>query len=349
MRIVAFLGSRSLKVMVPLCSIGITPHMIESNSPSKADRLRALRSLFGHIRENDAILIDYPGISALVAVLIAKWYRKKVVLRLRGDIWLESQRDSLFRRVLRSFVAGRVVLNSDALIFVSEYLSKVVCSKIGLDTEKCFVAYAPLRPEFLSGNDGSESNHLSHKSRRTIVSVTNFKFKGKADALARFLPIMNALLSRGLDCEWLILGEGKYFDCFVNALADYPVLQQRVHLIGWKSDVYKYYTLADAVVYLSYEDAMPNALSEAMAAGALVIVNDYAPLTELVKDGETGVIISGLKDKVEADCEKIITMFRNPDCAQRLGEQARKVALKRHSPVSVGAEFKKAIKACLQS
>jgi glycosyltransferase involved in cell wall biosynthesis len=69
-------------------------------------------------------------------------------------------------------------------------------------------------------------------------------------------------------------------------------LAERVRFLGFRDEVGLILGAADAVVVPStHPDPLPNAALEAAAAGCCVVAAAHGGLTEIVRDGETGVLV----------------------------------------------------------
>ena len=71
------------------------------------------------------------------------------------------------------------------------------------------------------------------------------------------------------------------------------------------------------------KEGIPTVIKEAMATGLPVISTYHAGIPELVKDGETGFLVT--EKDVEAITEKISYLITHPDIAILMGEKGRKV------------------------
>lgn len=67
----------------------------------------------------------------------------------------------------------------------------------------------------------------------------------------------------------------------------------RVHLVGFRDDVEHVYGASDVVAVPSKQpDPLPNAALEAAAAGCCVVAADHGGLPEILRDGETGLLVA---------------------------------------------------------
>jgi len=86
-------------------------------------------------------------------------------------------------------------------------------------------------------------------------------------------------------------------------------------------------------VHPSYIDNSPNSVCEAMILGMPVITSSVGGIKTLVKDGETGVLFNPY-DKYDL-AGVLVNALSNYKLMIQLGENARKVALKRHKPETI--------------
>ena len=88
-------------------------------------------------------------------------------------------------------------------------------------------------------------------------------------------------------------------------------------------------------LYTSLYDGVPKVLLEAMSYGLAVIAPDVGGVSEVVIDGETGILLPSLADdgKMAASyVEALLRLINNPDLSAKLGQQSRALVRKNHSP-----------------
>jgi glycosyltransferase involved in cell wall biosynthesis len=88
-------------------------------------------------------------------------------------------------------------------------------------------------------------------------------------------------------------------------------------------------TTADVFIHPSYIDNSPNSVCEAQILGVPVISTNAGGISSLIEDGETGLLVNTNDPFMLAS--KIKFLFENESVRIRLGFNARKVALSRHS------------------
>ena len=90
--------------------------------------------------------------------------------------------------------------------------------------------------------------------------------------------------------ELVIVGDGPDRERVEDELAR-SSLGRRVRLLGVRDDVPGLVSDADVFVLASRSEGLPLSVIEAMAAGLPVVASDVGGLRELVRDGETGVLV----------------------------------------------------------
>jgi glycosyltransferase involved in cell wall biosynthesis len=143
--------------------------------------------------------------------------------------------------------------------------------------------------------------------------------KGQKD----LLEAMPYILERFPRARLLIAGEGPLLT-ELERLRDRLGLWREVLLLGKRNDVSALLSLSDVFVFSSYYEGLPGSVIEAMAAGRPAVAYDIPSLGELVKDGDTGILVRERKAALLA--ESIIQLAEHPDAVRQMGERARRLA-----------------------
>jgi len=95
-----------------------------------------------------------------------------------------------------------------------------------------------------------------------------------------------------------------------------------VHFLGYRADVGALLSECDALVLPSTLEATPYVIIEAMASGLPVVASNVYGIPEIVRDGETGILVdSGARDDI---VRAIVSLARDRDRGARMGRAARK-------------------------
>ncbi|BCN32222.1 glycosyltransferase family 4 protein [Anaeromicropila herbilytica] len=97
-----------------------------------------------------------------------------------------------------------------------------------------------------------------------------------------------------LDLEnvvYVICGRGKYYDVLNNLIKKLNI-ENKVIFTGYRTDIHCILHIADVFIFPSYQEGLPVAVMEAMAAGLPVICSNIRGNNELVIDNEGGYLFS---------------------------------------------------------
>jgi glycosyltransferase involved in cell wall biosynthesis len=118
----------------------------------------------------------------------------------------------------------------------------------------------------------------------------------------------------------LIVGEGPLRDHLEDTAHAYD-LDGRLRFLGHRDDVPRLMAAADVVVLPSAYEGLPNVVLEAMRFGKPVVATAAPGTTEVVVDGETGVLVP--VGNVMLLARAIRDVVRDPVQAVRMGEAGR--------------------------
>ncbi|MCH7813976.1 MAG: glycosyltransferase family 4 protein [Planctomycetes bacterium] len=136
-----------------------------------------------------------------------------------------------------------------------------------------------------------------------------------------------ALVCRAQPVQLVIVGDGPYREELVAAIVAND-LADSVRLLGMRGDVASWLQAADAFVFPSRTEGLPNALLEAMAVGLPVVTTDVAGCRDLIEDGRTGLLVP--VDDAAALAAAMLRLLDQRPFARRLGEAAADHVRRRH-------------------
>ncbi len=137
--------------------------------------------------------------------------------------------------------------------------------------------------------------------------------------------LFEALAAQPEDVTVDIIGDGPERDTLVRQ-AERLGLSHRVRFLGWldRDLLPAHFQAADAFVFPSREEGMPNAVLEAMACGLPVIATDVRGMAEVVVTGESGWLVP-LED--HGALVAALTQCRtDPNLRHRRGAEGRRRA-----------------------
>lgn len=121
---------------------------------------------------------------------------------------------------------------------------------------------------------------------------------------------------------------------FLNEVCDQLDLT-RIHFVGKLPypDFIQLLQLSTVHVYLTYPFVLSWSLLEAMSAGCAIVASDTAPVREVIKQNETGLLVDFFD--VNAIAEKVSYLLGNSKERQQLGDVARNFVLQQHDLANV--------------
>lgn len=116
-----------------------------------------------------------------------------------------------------------------------------------------------------------------------------------------------------------------------SMLEKVPLDMSRVHFTGLlaKRDYVKVLQASAAHVYLTYPFVLSWSMLEAMAAGCVVVASKTAPVTEVISDGENGLLVDFFSPAEIA--ERVVDVLVRQEEYSELRQKARKTVVDRYA------------------
>jgi glycosyltransferase involved in cell wall biosynthesis len=121
----------------------------------------------------------------------------------------------------------------------------------------------------------------------------------------------------------VIIGEG-YLKIKIVRIIKSLGLNDKVVLLGYQKNPYKYLAKAKALVLFSRFEGMPNVVLESMICKTPVIVSDFEGVEDIVIDKETGYIVQ--RKNIEQLSKAMLFIIQNPNRIQPISENAYQFA-----------------------
>lgn len=117
--------------------------------------------------------------------------------------------------------------------------------------------------------------------------------------------------------HYVIAGQGRLKN-YYDDLAEKYQISNRVHLVGYRSDITELYSIADIFCFPSLREGLPVSLMEAMAVGLPVVCSDIRGNRDLVEDGKGGFLVRN--QSIEDYVDKIRTLIEEPHLRETMGK-----------------------------
>ena len=232
------------------------------------------------------------GRSSLGAALA----RKPIVLKLTSDpVFERSLRWRLFGADLGAFQHARglrigvlrrardLALDRATRVIIPSEALRELALGWGLPSEKVVVIPNPVSPPEL--DDREELRRRHGLEGRTLV------FAGRMVPQKAIHVALDAVV-RNPDVSLVLAGEGPYLERLRRLASSLP-LDGRARFIGPqpRQAVFELLRAADAALLSSSWENFPHMVVEALAVGTPVLATDVGGVTEILRDGENGLLV----------------------------------------------------------
>jgi glycosyltransferase involved in cell wall biosynthesis len=194
-------------------------------------------------------------------------------------------------------------------------------------------------PQALQTMSNSEEQALGDNNPIHLITVTNLEYRAKyygALELLEFLQRYTQETGFNSRIVFTICGCGIYASDLRKKL-EHPFGKHEklsVCYLGFVDNLEPIYKAAHAFLYSSSLDSLPRVLLEAQAHGLPILVNDFEPFREIIKDGYNGLLY---KSGDFADFRtKLDMLIADQNLAHSLIKNARKHLKRNHSVKAIG-------------
>jgi glycosyltransferase involved in cell wall biosynthesis len=179
-----------------------------------------------------------------------------------------------------------------------------------------------------------------------VVGVVGKIYPGKgqmeavlaADILRRARPGLRLLVVGAVD-------DARYHERIRETVGRLG-LTRNVLLLGYRDDLEGILGLLDVLVIASSVDSLGRIALEAMAIGTPVVAVAKGGLPEVIKDGETGLLVESPEPGLLA--AGIARLLDDPVLARRLGEGGRRFVAASYSPTGQVRKIERVLEECLE-
>jgi phenylacetate-CoA ligase len=133
----------------------------------------------------------------------------------------------------------------------------------------------------------------------------------------------------------MLIGEGSLRQSVADAAVRMG-LAEAVILTGYQADISVPLTVADIYCHITFQDAAPLSVLEAMSCGKPIVAARMGGIPELVRDGVDAVLVTPEPPDIAA---AILQLLRHPEQAESLSTGARESARTRYSWNRAAVEF----------
>ncbi|HLG29158.1 MAG TPA: glycosyltransferase, partial [Candidatus Brocadiales bacterium] len=290
-----------------------------------SELIRNLFDLCRLLRKENIKLLHTHGYKAdIIGLMASKILNIPIVSTAHG--WTACSKnvklyESLDRFVLRFF--DKVIAVSDS---VKERLLKSHISPQKIEKIYNAIELKVHTPNSELPTPNSEL-HIGAIGRLSIEKGLNY-----------FLEAGKEVISRYPQTRLLIVGDGPERQN-LEIMAERLAIKDKVIFCGFQKDIGKIYSILDVVVLSSVTEGLPLTLLEALAHEKPVVATKVGGVPELIKDGETGILVNP-KDSLKL-ANGILKILDNPEEAKDLAIRGRKLVEEKFNIKSMDERLEK--------
>lgn len=172
----------------------------------------------------------------------------------------------------------------------------------------------------ISNTQGARKNLLE---KLGIINGKILLSVGEISKRKNHCVIINCLPYLPQDVHYVIIGKGKLKDELQRLARNLDVFE-RVHFVGYKSNVIKYMKSSDIFVFPSLQEGLSVALMEAMASGIPCLVSDIRGNNDLIKNGVNGYTFKLKKNQYTNMVESIHNLLYDKEKVKEFNIENKK-------------------------
>ena len=174
-------------------------------------------------------------------------------------------------------------------------------------------------------------------------------FVGRLDIQKNPLKLLESLIplfDAHAELHALLVGAGE-LERELHGWVQTRQLSHRVHFAGWQPAIPQLLKAAYCLALPSRWEGMPNVVLEAMAAGLPVVATKVDGTAELVRDGQTGILVDPAS--TEKFSQALSRLLEDPDTASKMGIASQDVVKTEFTIDSIVSMYENLYSSLLQS
>ncbi|MCI5124736.1 MAG: glycosyltransferase family 4 protein, partial [Candidatus Electrothrix sp. AR5] len=261
------------------------------------------------------------SINGVIAGIAGRLFGKPVMTTLRGSDVNLIEKSALMRQLVHFSLRC-----SDVIITVSPSLQEKLVEHFPQYSAKIQVICNGIEQAFF---DAGYGNYAAEADKKDI----SLEEKGAAPAPVRFLYVGNLTAGKGVDVilkaaaslpveNWLldIIGDGPEREA-LEMYSQEQALNVTFHGSAPPEEIPLLMAGVDVFVFASFAEGRPNVVLEAMAIGLPVIAGAIPAVSDLIEDGQQGLLFP--PGDVNALAEHMALLINDPAARRKLGGRAR--------------------------
>jgi len=267
--------------------------------------------------KHDIVSAQDPFEMGFISWLLAKKYKLKLQIQIHGDYFgsLYWRNESLLNG-LRYYLGKFLIKKADSIRVVSSR-TKESLIKLGLAPEKIITVpiYSSIGNKNLIIRNKRKDNKFVFLTAGRLVNVKNIDLQiGAMKEVIKIYP----------EAELWVAGDGPERKKLENQSKKLKI-EKNIKFLGWQDNLEEFYEQADAFLLTSNYEGWGMVVVEVASFRLPIIMTDVGCASEIIKDGESGIIIE-VGDK-KALITAMMKLIQDKDFGLKIGEGAEKAVL----------------------
>ncbi|MEW6242892.1 MAG: glycosyltransferase family 4 protein [Bacillota bacterium] len=284
--------------------------------------LSVVKSIIAHVREQDVDIVHSHGARANFLTMLSKpWIKVPCVTTVHSDYRRDFE-GNLYKHLVYTSLNSISLRVFDHYIVISDELKRVLVKR-GIAEERIDSVrnYLSRRVEHLRRDEFMRAHGLRFAENTPLVGVLGrlHPVKGQED----FLKAASLVHARFPDAHFLLGGDGEALGS-LRSLANRLNISSHVWFLGHIQNPFDFLNVLDVHVLPSRSETFPYVILEAAALGIPTVSTDVGSVSEIIRNGETGLLVS--PSDVPALSEAIIYLLSHPDDARKMGQNLKEAA-----------------------
>lgn len=237
------------------------------------------------------VVVSSITLSNIIAILAKLFFDRhlKVVVNVHDVTSRILQHSKLerYERFLLRWLVRLLYPRADVIVAVADGIQQDLVRSFGVPASKIVVVYNPIDIQGVRRQAEEPIEHpwFNKRSNSMIVAV------GRLVKLKGFDILIQAITQLPTEVHLVVIGEGEERANLEKLILKLG-LTDRVALLGFQENPWKYMARADLFVLSSLTEGLPNVIGEAMALGLPVLATDCSPgVREYLEDGQSGLLV----------------------------------------------------------
>lgn len=273
----------------------------------------------------------FPKSSFILTVHYTNWSFYLLGNRKKLNEILNNIEENQNHLVYKSFISEKKIMAlSDRIISISHHSYKDIIKLYQVTKEKITLIPHGLQDYFLSMSEEEKKEKrnrygFSPDSQILIFAGRIDPIKGIEDLIYSF----SLLVKQYPKMQLIIAGDGDFNSIYTKL----NPFWSKIVCTGFikKDTLYDLFSISDIGIIPSHHEEFGFVALEMMMMGLPLIVRDTTGLSELVKNGETGIIIPSDFQFKKMLCKAILSILKDKDLKHKLSYNGRKLFLETYS------------------